>query len=60
MLGMRTVAEGIENETQLDAARRAGCDHAQGALFARRMPAGAVAGKLGALMLAGTVIGTAG
>ncbi len=49
-LGMRTVAEGIENESQLDAARLAGCDHAQGFLFARPMPACELAGELTRLL----------
>lgn len=49
-LGMRTVAEGIENDSQLDAARIAGCDHAQGFLFARPMPACELAGELSRLL----------
>ncbi len=34
-LGLRTVAEGIERETQLEALRARGCETGQGFLFAR-------------------------
>lgn len=37
-LGMRVVAEGVETEAQRDWLREAGCDFAQGYLFARPMP----------------------
>jgi EAL domain-containing protein (putative c-di-GMP-specific phosphodiesterase class I) len=37
--GMRTVAEGVETPAQLDQLRAAGCDEAQGYLFARPMDA---------------------
>jgi EAL domain-containing protein (putative c-di-GMP-specific phosphodiesterase class I) len=37
--GMRTVAEGIENETQLAILREMGCDFAQGYLLSRPLPA---------------------
>ena len=37
--GMRTVAEGIENETQLSILREMGCDFAQGFLLSRPLPA---------------------
>ena len=37
--GMRTVAEGIENETQLSILREMGCDFAQGYLLSRPLPA---------------------
>jgi len=37
--GMRTVAEGIENETQLSILREMGCDFAQGYLLSRPIPA---------------------
>ena len=37
-LGLATVAEGIENQTQRDHMRRAGCDLGQGFLFAAPMP----------------------
>jgi diguanylate cyclase (GGDEF)-like protein/PAS domain S-box-containing protein len=38
-LRVATVAEGIEDETQLEALRRLGCDKGQGYLFARPMSA---------------------
>jgi diguanylate cyclase (GGDEF)-like protein/PAS domain S-box-containing protein len=38
-LGLRTVAEGIEDEEQLHAVRALGCDLGQGFHFARPMPA---------------------
>ena len=34
-LGLRVVAEGVEQPAQLEALRRLGCDAAQGFLFAR-------------------------
>jgi diguanylate cyclase (GGDEF)-like protein/PAS domain S-box-containing protein len=36
-LGLRTVAEGVEREEQLEAVRRLGCDRVQGFLLARPM-----------------------
>ena len=36
-LGVTTVAEGIENDAQLEALQRIGCDHGQGFHFARPM-----------------------
>jgi EAL domain-containing protein (putative c-di-GMP-specific phosphodiesterase class I) len=38
-LGLVTIAEGIEHESQLQALRNLGCDQAQGFLFARPGPA---------------------
>lgn len=38
-LGLTTVAEGVENQTQLDLVRKMGCDEAQGYIIARPMPA---------------------
>ena len=41
-LRMRVVAEGVENETQLDLLRALGCDEVQGFFIARPMDAGAL------------------
>ncbi|MCP3937071.1 MAG: EAL domain-containing protein [Actinomycetia bacterium] len=41
-LGIRTVAEGTENESQLNAIRRLGADYAQGFLLSRPLSAGEV------------------
>jgi diguanylate cyclase (GGDEF)-like protein/PAS domain S-box-containing protein len=38
-LGLRTVAEGIEQAAQIDALRALGCDYGQGYYFARPLPA---------------------
>lgn len=37
-LGLRTLAEGIETESQLEFLRRLGCEEAQGFLFSRPLP----------------------
>jgi len=42
LLGLRTIAEGIESHGQLDSIRQLGCDQAQGFLFARPVPAALV------------------
>ncbi len=42
MLGMRTVAEGVEEPAQLEVLRRSGCDSVQGFLLARPAPANAM------------------
>ncbi len=42
-LGIPTILEGIEQHKQLEEAKEAGCDFAQGYLFARPMPAGNIA-----------------
>ena len=39
MLGIRTVAEGVETEQHLQLVRAAGCDAVQGYLFSRPVPA---------------------
>ena len=38
-LGLKVVAEGVETETQLDLLKAAGCDYAQGYVYAHPMPA---------------------
>jgi EAL domain-containing protein (putative c-di-GMP-specific phosphodiesterase class I) len=38
MLGLQTIAEGIEDEEQLLALRREGCDSGQGFLYSRPLP----------------------
>jgi diguanylate cyclase (GGDEF)-like protein len=43
LLGMRVVAEGVETSDQLKSILKAECDFAQGFLFARPLPADAVA-----------------
>ncbi|KQO09160.1 MULTISPECIES: putative bifunctional diguanylate cyclase/phosphodiesterase [unclassified Sphingomonas] len=45
-LGMRTVAEGVETQAQLNQLRRTRCDAVQGYLLARPMPASMVATML--------------
>ncbi len=42
-LGLETVAEGVETPIQLETLRALGCQHVQGFLLARPMPAAAVA-----------------
>jgi EAL domain-containing protein (putative c-di-GMP-specific phosphodiesterase class I) len=52
-LGMSTVAEGIETEAQAAVVRQLGCEKGQGYLFSRPLPAGDVAGWLGAAQAPG-------
>ena len=43
---MKVVAEGVETAGQLEALREQGCDHVQGYIFGRPMPASEVTGSL--------------
>lgn len=45
-LGLQAVAEGVESEAQLQMLREFGCDHAQGFLLGRPLPADAFAAHL--------------
>lgn len=45
-LGLQVVAEGVENEAQLDFLKANGCDEVQGYLISRPIEAGALAGVL--------------
>jgi diguanylate cyclase (GGDEF)-like protein len=45
-MGMKVVAEGVEDQAQLDALAGYGCDQIQGYHFSRPMPAGMVPGYL--------------
>jgi diguanylate cyclase (GGDEF)-like protein len=47
-LGLKVVAEGVENQAQLDFLRVNGCDEVQGYLISRPIEAGALAGVLNA------------
>tara|TARA_R110002094_G_scaffold191042_1_gene165566 strand:+ start:6687 stop:9104 length:2418 start_codon:yes stop_codon:yes gene_type:complete len=49
VLGMRTVAEGVETSAQLDLVRRLGCDEAQGYLFSRPIDLEALVTLVGAV-----------
>jgi len=42
-LGLKVVAEGVETEAQLNLLKAAGCDYAQGYIYAHPMPAGQMA-----------------
>jgi diguanylate cyclase (GGDEF)-like protein len=46
LVGLTVVAEGVETQQQRDAVRAAGCELAQGYLYARPMPASAIAEHL--------------
>ncbi len=41
-LGMRTIAEGVETEEQLEVVRQLGCDHIQGYIFSDPLPGSAL------------------
>jgi EAL domain-containing protein (putative c-di-GMP-specific phosphodiesterase class I) len=45
-MGMKVVAEGVEDQSQLDALADYGCDQIQGYHFSRPMPAAMVPGYL--------------
>ncbi len=46
-LSLDVIAEGVENEAQLAELVRLGCDHAQGHLFSRALPAEKITALLG-------------
>jgi EAL domain-containing protein (putative c-di-GMP-specific phosphodiesterase class I) len=46
VLGLRTVAEGVESEGQAELLRRLGCQEAQGYHYGRPVPADVLAGQL--------------
>ncbi len=58
-LGLVATAEGIESESQLASVRELGCDHAQGFLFARPVPAEQVSALLAGRAAGGEVRDTA-
>lgn len=45
-LGMKTIAEGVEQDAEVDFLRDAGCDHFQGFRFSRPLPADQFASRL--------------
>jgi EAL domain-containing protein (putative c-di-GMP-specific phosphodiesterase class I) len=47
--GLTVVAEGVEEQAQLDWLRQAGCDFVQGYLMARPLPFGALAERVAAI-----------
>ena len=46
-LGLVTLAEGIEEQDQIEGLRSENCDHGQGYLFSRPVPAAAIEELLG-------------
>jgi diguanylate cyclase (GGDEF)-like protein/PAS domain S-box-containing protein len=51
-IGIRTVAEGVENQAQLDFLKGGGCDEFQGYLIARPLPADEIEARLAQLLTA--------
>ena len=48
-LGLKTLAEGVENSAQLEELRRLGCEQCQGFLFSRALPADVLPRRFGEL-----------
>ena len=57
ILCMEVVAEGVENNDQLEKLRSISCDYAQGYLFSQPVPAEAIAPMLGVDLIARTEVG---
>jgi EAL domain-containing protein (putative c-di-GMP-specific phosphodiesterase class I)/FixJ family two-component response regulator len=55
-LGLKTVAEGIETDLQLQTCKKLGCQHGQGFLFAKPMPCTSLVRTLTTRDTAGTIL----